>query len=444
MRAMSRVLATIALWLAVGATPAGALGLIRDAEIEATLERMAHPIFRAAGLNPALVRIYIVDDPRAERLRRRRAEPFPAHRAHHPARDRGPAAGGDRARGRPHRRRAPGAARPGDEGPARRGGDRHARRRGGGGGGQPRGRPRHRHRQRQRRGAHRPGAQPRRGGERRPDGHALPGRGRRRPRRDARGAAPLPRPGRAAQPRRQQLRPVAPALGRAHRAHRGARRRACRRAKGPRRRTSTGTPAWWRRSTASWSRPSQTLRDYPAGDGSRGGGAGAGGRATTASPTRPRGGRGRRADRARGPRTPTTTSSRASSCSRPGDAAAAVAAYRQAVALAPREAADPRRARAGAAQHRRRRATPSRRATRSPAPPSSTGPMPAVLRDLALAEARLGNDGAAGARDRRALRARGRLRRRRPQRRARRAAPAEGLAGLAAGAGRDQPSPAAR
>lgn len=44
--------------------PAGAISLIRDAEIEATLERIAHPLIRAAGLNPAIVNIYIVNDPR--------------------------------------------------------------------------------------------------------------------------------------------------------------------------------------------------------------------------------------------------------------------------------------------------------------------------------------------------------------------------------------------
>ncbi len=50
----------LALLLAAG--PASALTLIRDAEIEHTLQRTAWPLFRAAGLNPASVSIYIVED----------------------------------------------------------------------------------------------------------------------------------------------------------------------------------------------------------------------------------------------------------------------------------------------------------------------------------------------------------------------------------------------
>ena len=50
--------------LAAAAAPAAALTLIRDAEIEATLGRIADPLFRAAALSPALVDIYIVEDPR--------------------------------------------------------------------------------------------------------------------------------------------------------------------------------------------------------------------------------------------------------------------------------------------------------------------------------------------------------------------------------------------
>ncbi|MCB1352058.1 MAG: M48 family metalloprotease [Rhodobacteraceae bacterium] len=55
-------LALLALRLLAPA-PASALGLIRDAEIEQTLERIARPVFLAASLNPAIVRIYIVNDP---------------------------------------------------------------------------------------------------------------------------------------------------------------------------------------------------------------------------------------------------------------------------------------------------------------------------------------------------------------------------------------------
>jgi predicted Zn-dependent protease len=43
------------------ASPAAALGLIRDAEIERTLDRLAQPVLRAAGLNPVRVEIYIVN-----------------------------------------------------------------------------------------------------------------------------------------------------------------------------------------------------------------------------------------------------------------------------------------------------------------------------------------------------------------------------------------------
>ena len=41
---------------------AAALSLIRDAEIEDTLARIANPLFRAAAMNPATVDIYIVND----------------------------------------------------------------------------------------------------------------------------------------------------------------------------------------------------------------------------------------------------------------------------------------------------------------------------------------------------------------------------------------------
>jgi predicted Zn-dependent protease len=48
--------------LLLAALPASALSLIRDAEIEATLKRIADPLFRAAAVNPATIRLYIVDD----------------------------------------------------------------------------------------------------------------------------------------------------------------------------------------------------------------------------------------------------------------------------------------------------------------------------------------------------------------------------------------------
>jgi len=53
----------LGLWLATAATAASAQALIRDAEIESTLKRLAFPMFRAAGLNPNTVNIYIIQDP---------------------------------------------------------------------------------------------------------------------------------------------------------------------------------------------------------------------------------------------------------------------------------------------------------------------------------------------------------------------------------------------
>ncbi len=45
------------------ALPAGAQSLIRDAEIEADLRRIADPIFAAAGLEPSSVRLFVINDP---------------------------------------------------------------------------------------------------------------------------------------------------------------------------------------------------------------------------------------------------------------------------------------------------------------------------------------------------------------------------------------------
>ncbi len=61
---MRRILWLLCVLAAFAGTPAAAapLALIRDAEIEATLDRVAAPLLRAAGLNPATVRIYIVND----------------------------------------------------------------------------------------------------------------------------------------------------------------------------------------------------------------------------------------------------------------------------------------------------------------------------------------------------------------------------------------------
>ena len=58
----ARILAAALALTPLAAGPAVAQGLIRDAEIEHTLQRIAYPMFRAAGLNPATVHIYIVND----------------------------------------------------------------------------------------------------------------------------------------------------------------------------------------------------------------------------------------------------------------------------------------------------------------------------------------------------------------------------------------------
>jgi len=55
------ITALVALSLATGAN---AQGLIRDAEIERTMKSVTGPILRAAGLSPSQVDIYIIDNPR--------------------------------------------------------------------------------------------------------------------------------------------------------------------------------------------------------------------------------------------------------------------------------------------------------------------------------------------------------------------------------------------
>jgi predicted Zn-dependent protease len=57
------VAGVLALAVTIAAGPAAALTLIRDAEIEATLRRIAEPLFRTAAVNPALVEVYVVEDP---------------------------------------------------------------------------------------------------------------------------------------------------------------------------------------------------------------------------------------------------------------------------------------------------------------------------------------------------------------------------------------------
>lgn len=51
-----------ALFLCFSLTSAQAMSFVRDAEIEATLKRMSTPIFRAAGMSPDSVKIFMVQD----------------------------------------------------------------------------------------------------------------------------------------------------------------------------------------------------------------------------------------------------------------------------------------------------------------------------------------------------------------------------------------------
>lgn len=62
-RAWRAILVLVLLLLGATARPLLAQGLIRDAEVEAELRRIAEPIFLAAGLDPDSVRIYMINDP---------------------------------------------------------------------------------------------------------------------------------------------------------------------------------------------------------------------------------------------------------------------------------------------------------------------------------------------------------------------------------------------
>ncbi|MEM8870223.1 MAG: M48 family metalloprotease [Pseudomonadota bacterium] len=65
-RRLTQAVFGVSLCLAPGlaASVASAQGLIRDAEVERTLDRISAPILRAAGLGAAQVNIFIVNDPR--------------------------------------------------------------------------------------------------------------------------------------------------------------------------------------------------------------------------------------------------------------------------------------------------------------------------------------------------------------------------------------------
>jgi predicted Zn-dependent protease len=60
-KAVKGALAALGLAL-IAASPAAARGLIRDAEIEATLRSYADPLFRAANLNPRDIRVALIED----------------------------------------------------------------------------------------------------------------------------------------------------------------------------------------------------------------------------------------------------------------------------------------------------------------------------------------------------------------------------------------------
>jgi len=60
LRKAVRVLPAIA--LCVASTQSSAMSFVRDAEIEATLKRMSTPIFRAAGITPDSIKIFLVQD----------------------------------------------------------------------------------------------------------------------------------------------------------------------------------------------------------------------------------------------------------------------------------------------------------------------------------------------------------------------------------------------
>jgi predicted Zn-dependent protease len=55
---------SVNLFLATAACAQGGPGLIRDAEIEGLLRNMTRPIFKAAGINPGAVKVYVIADDR--------------------------------------------------------------------------------------------------------------------------------------------------------------------------------------------------------------------------------------------------------------------------------------------------------------------------------------------------------------------------------------------
>lgn len=63
-RSAIRLFAALMLTFTAAAQPARAVTLIRDADIEHALDELAAPVLRAAGLNPDLVKVLLVDDRR--------------------------------------------------------------------------------------------------------------------------------------------------------------------------------------------------------------------------------------------------------------------------------------------------------------------------------------------------------------------------------------------
>ena len=223
LRPVLRLLAPLVA-LVLAASPAAALSLIRDAEIEQTLgaDRVS-AVPGGGGLAGQHLDLHRRGR-RAECLRRRRPEHLRPYRPPDRARLDRPDPCGSRARARTHHRRSPQPARAVAARRARHRRDRHDRRRRRRGRRQPGGRGRHRHGHRPGGAAHGARAQPGRGGERRPGRPALPGSRGQRPGGDPRGARSFPRAGRADRRLCRSLRAEPSALERPHRDDRGSRR----------------------------------------------------------------------------------------------------------------------------------------------------------------------------------------------------------------------------
>ena len=115
LRILSRILCVLLASSVVlaGRARAQDVSILRDAEIENIIRTYATPIFAVAGLDPAAVHVYVVNDPTPQLLRCRRPEPVHEQR-HDPAqRDAQPARRHHRPRDRSYFRRPSGAHRRG-------------------------------------------------------------------------------------------------------------------------------------------------------------------------------------------------------------------------------------------------------------------------------------------------------------------------------------------